>query len=282
MNVGRNCIGPEYYATMGIPLLEGREFTTSDTRTSPKVAIINESMSRRFFANRSPIGAKFAFGAGDGVRPDITIVGVVKDSKHASVREKTGPMVCEPYSQSPTMGRLSFYVKTSQDPGAAISAARNEVQRLDGNLPVFDTKSLETQIDESLFNDRFLTLLSICFALLAALLASIGLYGVMAYTVTRRTREIGIRMALGATRGIVSWLILREIVILAGIGLLIGLPAAYGLGKFAESLLFGVRTSDPLVFVGSGLSLIVATLLGGFVPARKAASIDPLAALRCE
>lgn len=282
MNVGQNFIGPGYFSTMGIPLLQGREFGPSDTASSPKVAIINEAMARRFFANRSPIGSKFTFGAGDKVRPDIEIVGVVKDSKHATVREEGGPFVCLPYSQFKTIGEISFYVKTKQEVGAMAAATRREVQRLDGNLPVFRLKTLEGQIDESLFNDKFLTFLSMCFALLAALLASIGLYGVMAYTVTRRTREIGIRMALGATRGIVSWLILREVVVLAVIGLVIGLPAAYGLGRFTESLLFGVKASDPLVFVGAGLLLTGATLLGGYLPARKAASIDPLVALRCE
>lgn len=282
MDVGRNRIGTGYFSTMGIPLLEGREFLESDNGKSPKVAIINEAMARRFFANRSPMGSKVAIGAGDKVRPDIEIVGVVKDSKHASIREKGGPFMYEPYSQNPKMGEISFYVKTKQDPAATIAAVRREVQRLDGNLPIYNVKTLETQIDESLFNDRFLTSLSMCFALLAALLAAIGLYGVMAYTVTRRTREIGIRMALGATRGTVSWLILREVVLLAAIGLVVGLPAAYGLGRFAESLLFGVKVSDPLVFIGAGALLITATLLGGFLPARKAASIDPLTALRCE
>ena len=162
------------------------------------------------------------------------------------------------------------------------TAFRREVQRMDANLPVFNLITLEGQIDESLFNDKFLTLLSMCFALLAALLASLGLYGVMAYTVTRRSREIGIRMALGATRGIVSWLILREVVMLAVIGLVVGLPAAYALGRWTESLLFGVKASDPIVFIGAGLLLTVATLLGGYLPARKAAGIDPLVALRCE
>ena len=282
MNVSQNFIGPDYFSTMGIPLLEGREFGLSDTASSPKVAIINEAMARRFFADRSPIGSKFAFGAGDKTRPDIEIVGVVKDSKHATVREKGGPFVCLPYSQFKSIGEISFYVKTRQDVGAMTASTRRELQRLDGNLPVFRVKTLEGQIDESLFNDKFLTFLSMCFALLAALLASIGLYGVMAYTVTRRTREIGIRMALGATRGIVSWLILREVVVLAVIGLVVGLPAAYGLGRFTESLLFGVKATDPLVFAGAGVLLITSTLLGGYLPARKAASIDPLGALRCE
>jgi len=282
MNVNQNYIGPAYFSTMGIPLLQGREFSSADTANSPKVAIINEAMVKRFFANRNPIGAKFAFGGGDKIHPDIEIVGVVKDSKHITVREKIGPYVCLPYSQFAKLGDISFYVKTKQDVGSMAAATRREVQRLDANLPVFGVKTLEGQIDESLFEDRFLTMLAICFALLAALLASMGLYGVMAYTVTRRTREIGIRMALGATRGVVSWLILREVVVLAGIGLLVGLPAAYGLGRFAESMLFDVKTSDPIAFVGAALLLVGATFLGGYLPARRAASIDPLVALRCE
>jgi predicted permease len=282
MHVGQNWIGSDYFSTMGIPLLRGREFGATETAGSPKVAIINEAMSRRYFDGRDPIGSRFTFGAGDKVRPDIEIVGVVKDSKHATVRDKGGPFVYLPYSHLKTLGRITFYVKTRQDVGSMATGLRREVQRMDANLPVFNLKTLERQIDESLFADKFLTLLSMCFALLAALLASLGLYGVMAYTVTRRTREIGIRMALGATRGVVSWLILREVVVLALIGLVVGLPAAYGLGRLTESLLFGVKASDPLVFIGAGLLLTVATLLGGYLPARKAAGIDPLVALRCE
>jgi len=281
-SVGQNWIGQGYFSTMGIPLVAGREFTASDTASSPKVAIINESMVHRYFENRNPLGSRFTFGAGDRVRPDIEIVGVVKDSKHATVRDKVGPFVYLPYSQFKTVGNITFYVKTTQDVAATASLLRSEVQRLDSNLPVYDMKTLERQIDDSLFNDRFLTLLSMAFALLAALLASLGLYGVMAYTVTRRNREIGIRMALGATRGGVSWLILKEVVILAVIGLVVGLPAAYALGRLTESLLFGVKVGDPVVFVGAGLLLTAATLLGGYLPARKAASIDPLVALRCE
>ncbi len=280
MNIGQNWIGPGFFSTLGIPLVKGREFASSDTTDSQKVAVINESMVRRFFGNREPIGAKFTFGAGKDIHPDIEIVGVVKDSKHGSVREEASPFAYIPYSQLKDLGNATFYLKTRQDVGAMATALRSEVQRLDANLPVYNIKSLEQQVGESMFVDKFLTLLSMCFALLAALLASVGLYGVMAYTVTRRTREIGIRMALGATRGNVSWIILREVVALAGLGLLFGLPLGYALGWFTQSLLFGVKANDPLVFVGAGLLLIFATLLGGYLPARKAASIDPLVALR--
>ncbi|HKS42898.1 MAG TPA: ABC transporter permease [Blastocatellia bacterium] len=281
-NAGQNYIGPNYFSAMGIPLLKGREFNASDTANSQKVAVINESFVRRFLGDREPVGARFAFGAGDKTKPDIQIIGVVKDSKHANVREEAKPFLYIPYTQDVRIGDITFYIKTKQEVGQMTASIRNTVQGLDANLPVFNLKTLAQQIDESLFADRFMTILAMCFAGLAALLAAIGLYGVMAYTVTRRTREIGIRMALGATRGTVSWLILREVVILAAIGLVLGLPAAYGLGRLAESMLFGIKASDPIVFVAAALLLTGATLLGGYLPARKAAGIDPLKALRYE
>lgn len=282
MNVRMNWVGPDYFATMGIPLIAGREFTRSDSATSPKVAIINESMARRFFPGRSPLGSRFGFGSGDAVRLNIEIVGVVKDSKHSDARERGGSFIYTPYSQRADIGRLTFYVRTRQEPASLAAAVRSEVRLRDANLPVFNLKTFEEQLDESMVADRIMTLLSGSFGLVAAALASIGLYGVMAYTVARRTREIGIRVALGATRRRVSWLVLREVGVLALAGLVVGLPGAFAIGRLAESLLFGVTAGDLSVFATSTALLALVALLGGYLPARKAGRIDPMTALRYE
>jgi predicted permease len=282
MHVFRNQVGASYFSTMGIPLLSGREFADSDAASSPKVAIINETMARRFFANRNPVGSRFAFGAGDRVRPNIEIVGVVKESKHGTVRDDARPFVYIPYAQRTNLGRITFYLRAEQDLASLAPLLRREVNRRDGNLPIFSLKTLQQQADESMFADRFLTFLSVCFGLLAAMLAAIGLYGVMAYSVTRRIREIGIRMALGATQVSVAWLILREVMLLALAGLLVGIPLAFALGRATESLLFEVKASDPLVFIAVILLLGCVALLGGYLPARRAAKVDPMVALRCE
>jgi predicted permease len=282
LRVLRNQVGPAYFATVGIPLLSGREFALSDTATSPKVAIINETMARRFFADRNPVGSRFAFGRGNAVRPNIEIVGVVKESKHSNVRDEAYPFVYLPYAQKDDLGRITFYLRTEQDLAALAPLLRREVNRRDSNLPIYDLKTLQQQADESIFADRFLTFLSVCFGLLAATLAAIGLYGVMVYSVTRRIREIGIRMALGATQVSVAWLILREVMLLALAGLIAGVPLAFALGRAAESVLFEVKASDPLVFIAASVLLGCVALLGGYLPARKAARVDPMVALRCE
>jgi ABC-type antimicrobial peptide transport system permease subunit len=191
-------------------------------------------------------------------------------------------MVYLPYTQEPELGGVTFFARTSQDPGALASSVRAVVAGLDSNLPVFDVRSLEMQVADTEFDDRLLMFFSACLGSLAALLAAVGLYGVMAYVVVRRTREIGIRMALGATRENVGWLILREVVLMSGIGLAIGLPLAYGVGRLVESQLFGVKASDPLVFVAAATALASVAMLAGWLPARKAASVDPMVALRYE
>jgi putative ABC transport system permease protein len=282
MHIPKNWIGPDYFATFGIPLLAGREFAISDAATSPKVAIINETMARRYFANRNPIGSHISFNLGKNVHLDIEIVGVVKESKHGTVRDEAQPFLYIPYIQQADPGGITFYLRTEQDLASIAPSLRREVNRRDGNLPISDLKTLQQQTDESIFVDRSLAAISVCFALLAAALAAIGLYGVMAYSVTRRIREIGIRMALGATQVSVAWLIMREVMLLALAGLLVGVPLAFALGRATESLLFEVKAGDPLVFITASLLLGCVALLGGYLPARRAAKVDPMVALRCE
>jgi predicted permease len=278
----RNSVGPDYFAAMGIPLLEGREFREGDSATSPKVAIINEKMAQKYFAGKNPVGMHLAWGSGSSVHPDIEIVGVVQNSKHEDLRDTIHPFVYGPYAQDKTLGHGTFYVRTSQDPLALAGSLRQLVQGYDSNLPVFDMKTLTQQAEESVYADRMLTYFSLCLGLLAALLAAIGLYGVLAYMVARRTREIGIRMAIGAGPRDVSWLVLREVFAMSGIGLVIGLALAFGLGRLIQSQLYGVKASDPLVFLAAIVLLAAVAFLAGWLPARKAAHVDPIEALRYE
>jgi predicted permease len=278
----KNWVGPGYFATLGIPLLAGREIAATDAAAGPKVALINRTMARRYFADRNPIGLRFAFGAGDRVRPDIEIIGVVGDSKHTTVRQGEHAFVYMPYAQNPRLGDATFYVRSTLPVAALGPAVRETVHRIDSHLPVFGVKTLERQLDESLSGERMLTALSIGFGFLASLLASIGLYGTMAYAVARRTPEIGVRMALGASARHVRGLVLREAMVMAAAGLLIGLPAALAAGRLARSLLFGVEPGDPWLLAAAGLLLTGVMLLAASVPARRATRIDPMTALRSE
>ena len=282
-NVDENWVGPNYFSTMGIPLLRGREFTDADTATGRKVAIINQKMAERFFAGREAIGMHFGFGGGNGVHPDIEIVGIVADSKHTNVRENTRPLfVYLPYAQDKNSSELTFYVRSGQEPASLASVLKKTVASYDSGLPVYEMKLLTEQIKEIEFSDRLLASLSATLGLLAAFLAAIGLYGVMAYVVARRTREIGVRIALGATRGRVSWMVLREVVQMAAIGLAIGLVASFLAGRMIQSLLFGVSANDPAVLALTAAVLIAVALLAGSLPAHRAASVDPMVALRYE
>jgi predicted permease len=282
MNIHTNRVGPGYFATMGTPLMSGREFAESDKEGGEKVAIINERIARRFFAGRNPIGLHFAFGNGNDVRPDIEIVGVVQDSKYATVSGDIEPYAYLPYAQFSNLGRLTFYVRTQQDPSALAATLRKTVQAYDSNLPVFDIRTLNEQRDENIFPERLMAALSICFGALASLLAAIGLYGVMAYMVTLRTREIGIRAALGATRGNIAWLILREAIGMSAAGLVGGVSAALAAGRLIQSQLFEVKPDDPLILAASATLLLVVVMLAAWLPARRAMRVDPMVALRYE
>jgi predicted permease len=280
LNPNFDGVGPGYFATMGIPLVRGREFTDRDVKGAPRVAIINETMARYFFGDTDPIGRRFGLGRESDT--SIEIVGVVKDVRSLALRETPPRYAYLPYTQDDSLTQLTFYVRAAGAQAHVIDAVRQTVRRLDANLPVFDVKSMDTQVAESLFVERMVAWLSVAFGALATLLAAIGLYGVMSYAVARRTREIGIRMALGAEPGGVLWLVLKEVALLSSIGIFAGLVTAFFAARRVESQLFGLAPTDPITLGTAVALLLTVALFAGFVPARRATRIDPLLALRVE
>ncbi|HKV28328.1 MAG TPA: ABC transporter permease [Candidatus Acidoferrales bacterium] len=281
-NVLADYVGPNFFSTMGIPLMAGREFTEADTAKSQKVIIINEKLAQRFFAGRNPIGLHIARGGGSSVHPDMEIVGVVADSKWDTPRSAIVPFLYMPYAQNPQLGGLTFYVRTERDPAQMAATLHSTIQQLDSNLPVNDMRPLTAQIQDTMFNDRLVAILSISLALLAALLAALGLFGVLAYVVARRTREIGIRMALGGQRRDILRLVLGQGAQLTVIGGVLGIVAALALARLMSSLLFGVGANDPLTFVAVAILLVIVSGAACYIPARRAVRVDPMVALRYE
>jgi predicted permease len=281
-HVNFDAVSPNYFSTMRIPLLSGREFNAGDTTTSTKVAIINEAMVKEFFPKRNPMGVHFARGGGNDLKPNIEIVGVVKDAKEGHVRDAERPYFYQPYSQFGKLYGMSFYVRSQQDPLLFANAMRETVRHLDTNLPVYDLKTVQRVVDEDLFAERVIAGLSAAFGGLAALLAALGIYGVLAYLVVQRTREIGIRVALGAAAGHVRGLVFKEVGWMVLAGALVGLPLAYGLARLSESLLYGVHAGDVPVYAASLGIICLVAFAACYIPSRRATRIDPIVALRYE
>jgi len=297
-----DAVSPHYFETMGIPILEGRDFRDQDNPAftpdplekplpdgkeppeppgPPKVAIVNQSFARKFFPNESAVGKRFSTGDKFKVEDSYEIVGVVKDTKYFELREAVESMV---YISSWRQGAgdMTLCVRSSADPKFLVDAIRREVRKLDSAIPVTETITMEQQLDNHISQERLIATLSSFFGGLALLLAAIGLYGLMAHAATRRTREIGIRMALGAQQGNVLWLILRDAVLLVLFGAVIGLPVAFGVTRFVSSFLYGLTARDPVTMIIATVVLALVTVIASFLPARRASKVDPMIALRYE
>jgi putative ABC transport system permease protein len=276
-----NEVGPAYFSTLGVPLLAGRDFTRGDGLTAPKVAIVNQAFVKKFNLGRNAVGKRIG---NDGANGPLTIeiVGLMRDAKYSTVKDAIPPLFFSPYRQDEHIGSIDFYVLTAGDPDAFTVNIPKVLARLDPNLPVVNLRTLPQQVRENVFLDRFISVLSASFACLATLLAAVGLYGVLAYTVSQRTREIGLRMALGAAPARVRAMVLRQVAVMVVVGGTIGLAGAIGLGRLAQSLLYELQGSDPLVLVAAAVSLSLVAFAAGFVPAHRASQVDPMRALRYE
>lgn len=279
MQAFMNSLSPDYFKTMGIPILAGRDFDWRDIKDEAKVAIVNEKFARHFFGDKSAVGRHIGRGGGPGTKIDVEIIGVAANSLYEGPREGVRRQVFVPNWGN---GGVAFYMRAGLGSASAYSVVRSEVKKLDPSMPVYELKTLGAQLDETLLTERLIALLSAGFGLLATLLAAIGLYGVMAFVVARRTKEVGVRMALGAQPTWVIWLVMKEVLLLLAIGLAIGVPAAIGLGRFVAAQLYGIKPNDPWIACASMAMLILVASMAGFIPARRASRIDPILALRYE
>ena len=275
-----NEVAPDYFKVLRIPLLGGREFTRADRLGAPKVTIVNEAFARKFNLGQQAVGKRMRIGNEGPL--DIEIVGLVKDAKYSAVKGDIPPVFVQPYRQDERLGNITFYVRTDRAPEQTLQAIHRVVGNADPNLPVENLKTMPQQVRENVFLDRLISTLSAGFAILATLLAAVGLYGVLAYTVAQRTREIGLRMALGAAPGRVRAMVLRQVGIMTVIGGIIGLVAALWAGRAAKSILYQMEGHDPVALASAVVLLTLVALGAGLIPAHRASKIDPMLALRYE
>ncbi len=277
-----NFVSPDYFKTLDVKLLLGRDFRPTDIVGSPKVCIVNEKFAKKYFTDGLALGRHIGMGGDPGTKIDIEIVGIAADTKYESMRDEIPIEMYQPSAQMEFVLGTWAYVRTARDPQQTFSSIRNVVKSLDSDLPVSQLKTVEKQLENSLATERLVASLSTAFGFVATLLAAIGLYGVMAYTVAQRTREIGIRMALGAQTGNVVWLIMKDVLLVVAIGVAVALPAAYGLSRYVQAQLYGITPNDPWSMALATLAIVTVALAAGYLPARRATTVDPIRALRWE
>jgi predicted permease len=280
MNPHFNTVGPSYFTTLGIPLVAGRAFDARDNATAPKVAVVNQTFARYFYGKADPIGRRFSLGGEDGDR--LEIIGVIADAKTASLRDEIARQVYQPVPQVEDLTAMTFYLRAEGDPAALGRAVRQTLREVDPTLPVTDLRTLRAQVARATLGERSLAVLAGLFGGVATLLAVLGLYGVMSYSVARRRREIGVRLALGAQRPRILRLVLGEALRLCAWGLALGLPAGWAVGRVLRTQLFGVDPGEPWAFLAAVLVLTGATLAAAYAPADRAARVDPLSSLKAE
>jgi predicted permease len=281
-NPNASLVSPGYFATLGIPLALGRDFSAADAANTHGVIMVNQTFARRYFGNLNPIGHRVGLGNDPGIPTDLEIVGVVRDSKFFDIRGPIRPLMYFDNDRNPDIQQINVYLRTSADPRRVFADIRQAVASLDAAVPTFAARTLEEQADLTLSRDRMVTTLATIFGIVAALLAAVGIYGLMSFNVARRTPEIAVRMALGANAGSVTWMVLRHVLLLAAAGIAIAMPAAWAFMGVAQSELFGVRPHDPVsLWMAAGILALVA-LFAGYLPIRRVSRIEPMTALRSE